>query len=215
MAPARTDGCRQCGDPTPALADDGRCLACQSDPPAYRRALAACSYEGQARELILQLKFHGLRPAAAWWAQRLVPLARALPVSGETVVVPVPLGRRRQRERGYNQSGEIARRVARALGWEFAPRLLRRRRDTAPQSGLDRAARTRNLTGAFEAAAERVQGRTILLIDDVLTTGATARAAASALRRARAGEIYVLTAARAELEFDLPRDVPRTEEAVA
>lgn len=196
----RTGGCRQCGDLVPTLAEDGRCLACHTSPPAYRQALAASGYGGVARELILQLKFGGLRPAAAYWARRLEPLARALPAGAPALVVPVPLGRRRQRQRGYNQSAEIARPLARQLGCACVPRALRRRRETSPQSGLDRAARIRNLEGAF-VAAPLVAGRRVLLIDDVLTTGATAHAAAAALCRAGAAEVYVLTAARAELEF--------------
>jgi len=192
-------GCSQCGDPVPAPAEDGLCLACHTSPPAYACARAATVYSGAARELILQLKFHGLRPAAAFWAQRLEPLARARPELPD-VVIPVPLGRRRQRQRGYNQSADIARHLARRLACAYTPAALRRRRETAPQSGLDRAARIRNLDGAF-AASPRVAGQRVLLIDDVFTTGATVHAAAAALRRAGARQVVVLTAARAALEF--------------
>lgn len=191
--------CRQCGDPVPAPAEDGRCLACRTAPPAYACARAATVYRGAARELILQLKFHGLRPAASFWAQQLEALARALPEFPH-LVIPVPLGRQRQRQRGYNQSADIARHLARRLACAYTPGALHRQRETAPQSGLDRAARIRNLDGAFAASA-RVAGQRVLLIDDVFTTGATAHAAAAALRRAGARQVVVLTAARAALEF--------------
>ncbi|HUX67373.1 MAG TPA: ComF family protein [Terriglobales bacterium] len=192
-------GCRQCGQALAAASADGRCLRCQAAPPAYASAQSAAPYRGEARALIHLLKYRGVVPIAGWWAERLARLVPALPQPPE-LVVPVPLGRRRRRQRGYNQSGEMARRLARRLGCAYAPRGLRRRRETAPQTGLDAAARERNLADAFVGARRRVAGKRVLLVDDVLTTGATARAAAAALLDAGALRVDVVTAARAELD---------------
>ncbi|MGH9395207.1 MAG: ComF family protein, partial [Terriglobales bacterium] len=193
-------GCRQCGKswPEAEASADGRCLNCQTDPPAYLAALSAAAYREQARQLLHLLKFEGVATAAGYWAERLARLAGQLPETAE-VIVPVPLGRRRQRERGYNQSAEIARRLARHLGCRYAPRGLRRVRETAPQAGLTLQERERNIARAFAGESRHVAGRCVLLIDDVLTTGATARAAAAALCRAGARQVLLLTAARADL----------------
>ena len=194
-------GCRQCGKcwPEAEASADGRCLQCQLDPPAYSAAFSAAAYRDQARELVHLLKYQGVTSAAGYWAHRLAALAAQVPMTPE-VVVPVPLSRRRQRERGYNQSAEIARRLARRLGVPMDARALRRVRETLPQAGLSQADRRKNVERAFAAEPNRVAGKAMLLLDDVLTTGATAAAAARELRRAGAGEIVLLTACRADLE---------------
>ena len=194
--------CRQCGKGFAGAADsaDGRCLACQVAPPDYATAQSAAAYRAEARELIHLLKYRGVVPIAGFWAERLAELAARLPEAPE-LVVPVPLGRRRRRQRGYNQSGEMGRQLARRLGCTYAAQGLRRRRETTPQTGLSAAARERNLAGAFVGLSRRVAGKRVLLVDDVLTTGATARAAAAALMRAGARRVDVVTAARAELDF--------------
>lgn len=158
-------------------------------------------YQGAARELIQLLKFGGVTTAAEFWATRLAERIGQLPEAPECIV-PVPLGRRRQRQRGFNQSGEIARRLARKLDCAYLQGGLQRRRETAPQSGLDLAHREKNLHRAFAGHARRLAGRSVLLVDDVLTTGATARAAAEALRRAGAGRIMLAVAARADLRLE-------------
>ncbi len=181
-------------------ATGGECPKCRVAPPPYVAAISAADYQGVARALILLLKFGGVVPVASFWAQRLAERAPQLPAWPE-VVVPVPLGAARRRQRGYNQGGEIGRRLARRLGCAYAADGLRRVRETAPQSGLTAAERERNVAGAFAAAGKRVQGKQVLLVDDVLTTGATARAAAAALRRAGARQVMVMTAVRAAREL--------------
>jgi len=196
-------GCRQCGKNWTEAENsaDGRCLACLANPPAYSAAICATTYLGAARELIHLLKFGGVTSAAEFWAARLARCARQLPEMPE-IVVPVPLGRQRQRQRGYNQSGEIARRLARALQCAYVPGGLRRRRETMPQSGLDLPHREKNLHRAFAGDARRLAGRSVLLVDDVLTTGATARSAAAALRAAGARQVMLAVAARADLRLE-------------
>jgi ComF family protein len=119
------------------------------------------------------------------------------------LLLPVPLSRERLRERGYNQAWELARRLARRLGLEADAHLLQRSRDTAHQIGMSREQREVNLRDAFwvePARRARLLGREVVLVDDVLTTGATAHAAALALTRAGAASVDVWVVARTPLE---------------
>ena len=176
------------------------CGSCAIEPSALDSAASWTLYDGVARDLIHLLKYRGVLPAAHWLGEQLV----ALPAANVDVVVPVPLARGRRRERGYNQSEELARVYARQLGLRCAPRYLQRERDTRSQTGLNFSARRRNVQGAFRVPrAQAVRGLRLLLIDDVLTTGATAQACARACRRAGAAEVHLLTVARAELKSGL------------
>jgi ComF family protein len=113
------------------------------------------------------------------------------------LVVPIPLGRERLRERGYNQVSLIARPLAYRLGLAFSTAALARSRETRSQVGLSRERRRENVRGAFYAERSVVSGRTVLIIDDVATTGSTLSAAAAALRLAGANHVVALTVARA------------------
>jgi len=113
------------------------------------------------------------------------------------LVVPVPLGLERQNERGYNQAGLIARPLSMALGLAYEPGALTRSRQTKSQVGLTRAARYENVRDAFRADGRKVSGRTILLVDDVATTGATLSSCAEALLASGADDVFALTVARA------------------
>ena len=126
-------------------------------------------------------------------------LARSLQRSGQPLpecIIPIPLHRKRLLERGFNQSAEIARHVAPRLGMRVEPRLLQRLRDTSAQSGLEAAARARNLAQAFGINRRRPVPRRVALLDDVLTTGSTAESAASALKSAGCNEVELWTCAR-------------------
>lgn len=155
-------------------------------------------YEGSLRTVLHELKYRGRRRAARRLAEELLlsPSVRRL-LSPEAVLVPVPLHPRRRRERGFNQSEELAAELARRTGLRLLPSALVRRRDTSPQAGLTAAARRANVEGAFAVRQRaRVSGRPVVLVDDVLTTGATARGCARVLRDAGAVEVRVLTVAR-------------------
>jgi ComF family protein len=118
-------------------------------------------------------------------------------LSGAAALVPVPLSRARRRERGYNQAELIARGVARETGIPIRLGILKRIRERPPQAGLSRSARRKNVTGVYRAKLPpRLRGEVLLLVDDVLTTGATAEAASRALLAAGAGAVDVLTLAR-------------------
>ncbi len=166
-------------------------------PPVVRGVVAASSYRATPRALVLALKF-GRRPRAAELLGEGLADALARARWPGDLLVPVPLPGPRLRHRGYNQAELIARVLAGRRGIECAPRALRRRRDTLPQTGRSRAARRRGPAGAFAADPRLVSGRCVLLVDDVLTTGGTARACALALRRGGALQVELAVACRSE-----------------
>ena len=115
-------------------------------------------------------------------------------------IVPIPLNPHRRRERGYNQSAFLGFALGLQTGLAYIPSALRRTRNTRSQVGLNAEERHRNLDGAFSARADRISGRTVLLLDDVMTTGATLRNATMALLQSGASQVFVITLARALLE---------------
>jgi ComF family protein len=192
--------CRICGYPLPhALPEEPLCGRCAGGPPAYARARAALRYDDGSRRLILAFKHADrtdvARPFGRWLAQ-----AGAELLADADLVAPVPLHRWRLLRRGYNQAAVLARAVARESALALVPDLLQRVRATASQQGLSGAARHENVTSAAFRVPRRhrgrLGGRRILLIDDVLTTGATATACARVLQRAGAEAVDVLTLAR-------------------
>lgn len=195
---AAEDFCPGCGR-SAAAAGEPLCLECRFDPPEYDSAYCAAHYRRVPRALVHLLKYERVRTVAPWMAAALD--TAELPASGVDLVVPVPLGPGRGRRRGFNQSEAIARHLARRRGWRLAARALARRRETLPQAGLSAEERKENVRGAFRARAELVAGRRVLLVDDVLTTGATARACAVALKRAGARAVRVAAFARADLRW--------------
>jgi len=169
-----------------------------ASPPAYARARAAVRYDDVARTLVHALKYQDrtdLAPAMGRWMAR---AGREL-LEGADVLVPVPLHWRRGWRRRYNQSGALARIIERQSGVKLASEALRRIRPTEQQIGLSRPQRASNVQGAFKVTPDRqsmIAGRRVVLIDDVLTSGATVDASARALLRAKAASVDVLVFAR-------------------
>lgn len=173
-----------------------------ADPPSYDRARAAVLHDGPARTLAHGLKYADradLAPVMAAWMHR---AGREL-IDASDAIVPVPLHRARLLSRRYNQSAELARALAARTGKPLVSGALTRRKATRPQVGLGRNARLDNVAGAFAIDAKRasaIAGRHVLLVDDVLTTGATVNAAARVLKRGGAASVSVLTFARVATE---------------
>jgi ComF family protein len=188
----------QAGMGNAADAAGSLCGACRRERPAFAYARAAARYGSHARDALHAFKFDGRRSLAAPLGDLLAELGSTLPLPAVDVIVPVPLHPRRERERGFNQSWLLSRRVAAA--WQVAARadVLTRTVATAPQTALGAAARRLNVGGAFRVRRpELVAGRHVLLVDDIMTTGATVGACAGALREAGAATVGVVTVARA------------------
>lgn len=175
----RCDGCGMPFEVDPK----SRCAACQSDPFTFERARAACVYDEASRDMILRFK-HGDRTEHAGLFARWVGRAASDLIDEADAVAPVPLHPVRLLSRRYNQAAEIARPLAKTANLEFLPDVLERVRQTGTQGGKTGKGRARNVKGAFlvpDARRKYVKGRRILLIDDVMTTGATLEACARAL----------------------------------
>jgi ComF family protein len=171
--------------------------AAVADPPAYDRARAVARYAGAMRSLIHGLKFRDRHDARRLFGRWLVEAGSEL-ASESDVVVPVPLGRWRMLLRRFNQAAILAGEIARLTGLAYEPTALERVRATRSQVGLTRAQRRANVAGAFAVSLHRkrhISGRRVLLVDDVITTGATVGACARALKRAGAASVDVLALA--------------------
>ena len=190
--------CRQCGDPLPGWRvisiGASRCARCRRRGSAVSSARAIGAYDGPLRAILHALKY-GKRQSLARPVARLMLATAASAgdfLAGVDLVVPVPLHRRRRRTRGFNQAEELARHLG--LEWKD---VLRRTRATPSQTDLPAARRHANVRDAFTVRRRHdVDGLTVLLVDDVSTTGATLDACANVLRRAGAREVRALTAAR-------------------
>ena len=186
--------------------DDGLlcCPVCRRVDRPFERAVAYGSYDGALRELVHLLKYNGVRPTANVLGRMLAEAVAGLESSFEqpsVLVVPVPLFKRKQRQRGFNQAEMIAQAALKmrpvALHFELALDVLARTKETHSQIGLTSHQRRENLRGAFKIArAQGVTGREVLLVDDVYTTGTTVTECARVLRRAGASKVWVATVAR-------------------
>ncbi|HEX2561661.1 ComF family protein [Phenylobacterium sp.] len=193
--------CDGCGAPLEfALGPGVRCAPCEARPHPFARARAACLYDEGSRGAILKLKHADRLDLAPLFARWLMRAAREL-IEGAELVTPVPLHPTRLIARRYNQAAEIARPLARLSGLAYAPDVLKRIKATPTQGGRSGPGRRRNVAGAFAVPASKaalVRGRRVLLIDDVLTTGATTGGCARALLAAGAVGVDVAVVARVQ-----------------
>lgn len=194
--PYNRHACARCALPfaTPLTAET-LCGACQRRPPPFERAIAVLRYEAPIPTLMGGVKFHGRLNHARLLGQLLADAVQDHAPSVPQVLIPVPLHPARLASRGYNQSLEMARVVARALDLPVDFRCCRRVLHTPPQTGLDEPARRRNIRGAF-AAQIPLPWRRVVILDDVVTTGSTVSELALVLRRAGAESVEVWAVAR-------------------
>jgi ComF family protein len=210
--------CSRCGEALgmesarfAAAMGTSECTMCRMAAPEFARAVAYAEYDAEVREMLHLLKFDGARELAGhvlgqWLAAAVLKLEGE--AAGDLIVVPVPLFAARERSRGFNQAALLAEAMVKRLrrerrGWKLrvSPGALKRVKDTGALFTMQPHERRHSLRGAFRAAdAEAVRGREVLLIDDIMTTGATARECARVLLRAGAAKVWVATVARAQPE---------------
>jgi ComF family protein len=181
-----------------SLGPDARSAEAIADPPPFDRARSAVLYNKVARRLVGRLKY-GDRPELARFCARLMASACGELLGDDALLVPVPLHPMRQFSRRYNQSTELARALSRVTGVPVDPALVRRNKRTRQQVGLSADARARNVQGAFAAHPElllRLKGRRVVIVDDVVTTGATVKAVTRALKKGGAEHVDVISFAR-------------------
>jgi len=188
--------CPTCGDPQ---ISSQICPACQKHPPPYQALRSYSAYSGVIRKAIHRLKYQNDIGLGESLSKHLAELYNLNKWDIE-LVVPVPLGQKRKRDRGYNQAAVLARSLAYAIHTPYHPEALSRTRETRTQVGLTAVERRKNVEGAFSAAAEKVNGKAVLVIDDVTTTGSTISACAQALIDAGASAVFGMTLARAILQ---------------
>ncbi len=197
--------CDGCG--APFEFDIGaRCAACLARPRAFDAARAACVYDETSRDPILKLKHADRLDLAPLFARWLSRTAREL-IERADAIAPVPLHPARLLSRRYNQAAEVARPLAAMSGTRYLPDALVRRRATASQAGRSGSGRRRNVAAAFQVPPRRrrqIEGLRILLVDDVLTTGATAEGCARALKAAGAARVDLAVVARVQSAADFP-----------
>ncbi|MDA3868729.1 MAG: ComF family protein [Gammaproteobacteria bacterium] len=199
--PFNQTACAHCALPLPPNTDaDAVCGRCQKKPPHYDQAFSAFSYQQPVIWLIHQLKFNGKLVHARLLGELLAECecVASMSVSESICILPVPLFRKRQRRRGFNQTIELARALSKKTGWPMELNRAVRVRETSAQTGLDAKARRKNIRGAF-AVVETLAHKHVVLIDDVVTTGSTVNELSRVLKKAGVEKITVLSLARAPL----------------
>jgi ComF family protein len=200
MQPIAVETCEICGEGLASPGEIQTCGPCRESRPQFEKAGAYGSYAGELREFIHLLKYEQVLPAADLLGGMLARAIVKLEIPQPVLMIPVPLHSSKRRRRRFNQAEIIARAALKQSampGTELATNLLVRQRATVSQIGLTRPQRIENIRGAFRIDyPERIAGRRILLIEDVLTTGTTASECARVLRKAGADKVWVATVAR-------------------
>lgn len=199
--------CPRCGEPS-EITDRGVCSECAAHPPSYQELRSCMIFQGPVREALHRLKYGRDIGLGDPLSKHLIAYYNELKWDIDFVTV-VPLSKERLKERGYNQASFLARPLAYAINKPYDPKLLYRKRNTRTQVGLSAAERWQNVSDAFGAIPAKARGKTILVIDDVTTTGSTISACAQALCQAGASAVFGLTLSRAVLQADAD-DQPTT-----
>ncbi len=200
IQPHRAPFCPVCGRFFEGEAEAHVCGRCAASPPPFNRHRSAGRYRGVLKDALLLLKYRKYRPLGRLLGgmayETLVPDEEFW--KGIDLVVPVPLHRKRFRERGFNQSAAIAREIGRRAGIPFVPRAVKKIKSTLPQTSLTHRERADNVRGAYARGRKNaVSGKIVLLVDDVFTTGSTLGECARVLLEAGAAEVRGLTVAQA------------------
>ena len=192
------DGCSICGREISSAGHDLLCEDCEANPPAFDRAASAFRFEGKARQMLLDYKFNGHLWLKEDFIDFLEAAARArFDVAAIDLVVPVPLTLFHRLDRGYNQSAYLAQGLAKRLDRRCDASLLGRAGSPRRQSGLHEDERRRNVEGTFAVRHPQfAAGRTILVVDDTMTTGATLSECARSLKAAGAWRVFALSLAK-------------------
>lgn len=189
--------CACCGLPFDFEIEEGAlCGACSSDPPSYQTGRSVFVYSDASKDLILKFKHTDSLSSAPLFARW---MAHVLEDLKDPLCIPVPLHWTRLFMRTYNQAALLASHIARDKGWAYAPSLLTRRRRTPSQGRFSRKDRIKNVQGAFQVSStkrKQLSGKSILLVDDVFTTGATLEACSKALLKAGVKEVHAVTLGR-------------------
>jgi ComF family protein len=198
-----TPFCKTCGMPFHfEIANDALCASCMDREPVFDASRSAVLYNEASRKMILAFKYGDRLHAVKTFVPWMVRAGQEL-IDQTDVIIPVPLHNRRLRERRFNQSALLAQEIARHSAKAYIPDLLHRTRHTIPQQGLNYKERGKNVHGAFAVNEDHlaaIKGKTVLLIDDVYTSGATLNECARVMKKAKAAAVNVLTVARVTKE---------------
>ena len=193
--------CEKCGIP---IRKNGLCEKCQSNPPVYRLMRSWAVFDSPIQNALHTMKYRRNIGLGDSIALQMVGFVNSLQWKLD-MIIPIPLGQKRLKERGYNQVALVTRPLAYELGLNYAPQALWKTRDTRSQVGLNISQRRENVSQAYQADPLVVKRKSILLMDDVATTGSTISACAETLLSAGAQDVYALTIARALSHHDLNR----------